>query len=344
MKYFLLIILLLASTSTVYADTDILIGKDDSLINHDPLSFETIDAHALAAPSSLKSSVAELAAYLVEPAKSDVEKVRSIFRWMADNIAYDTRAFFSGSYGSLDSASVLRSGKSVCSGYSNLFKALCEEAGIEVVSISGYSKGYGYRQGATFNNTNHEWNAVKLNGAWYLLDSTWGAGSVNGRVFKKKLKEFWFLTDPEKFIYTHLPVNDSWQLLENVISMSQYKKTPALRSYFWDLGFDGNEIDAYVNSTEYRGLPKTYSVDAPVQLIEAPVYKYLSKDQEYTITVKIDGALSVALINNREWMYLEKEDGSWTITLTPKRGALSLNYSLKGRYESHSTIMEYRVE
>ena len=53
--------------------------------------------------------------------------------------------------------------------------------GIKCEEVSGHGKGIGFRQGQTFQNTksSHMWNAVNLQGHWYLLDSCWGAGSVD---------------------------------------------------------------------------------------------------------------------------------------------------------------------
>lgn len=40
---------------------------------------------------------------------------------------YNTEGYFSGQYGGTDAESVLLSGTSVCSGYANLFEALCTQ-------------------------------------------------------------------------------------------------------------------------------------------------------------------------------------------------------------------------
>ena len=144
-------------------------------------SYEEIDRHALNAPASAEASVESLAAYLIEPAKNDREKARAIFRWITENIDYNVEVFFKGGTGATNSEDVLKSRKSVCYGYSDIFLSLAKEAGLEAVRISGYGKGYGYVPGKNFSGpANHAWNAVKINGSWYLMDSTWGAGYVSG--------------------------------------------------------------------------------------------------------------------------------------------------------------------
>lgn len=53
-------------------------------------------------------------------------------------------------------------------------------AGVQCVTVPGYSKGFGYQTGQSFSGEfDHAWNAVYLEGRWHLLDSTWGSGLVD---------------------------------------------------------------------------------------------------------------------------------------------------------------------
>ena len=51
--------------------------------------------------------------------------------------------------------------RSVCDGYSSLFSYLLTRCGIQSAVLSGYS------------GENHSWNAVKIDGDWYMVDPTW---------------------------------------------------------------------------------------------------------------------------------------------------------------------------
>ena len=201
-------------------------------------NYDKIDAHALAAPASAEQSVESLAAYLIEPAKNEQEKTRAIFRWICQNIDYDLGSYFMGRLGSTKSEDVLKSRSSVCSGYSDLFSALCGEAGLETVEIRGYGKGYSYRPGQKFSGPfNHAWNAVKINGSWRLMDSTWGAGYLgrDGK-YHRWFDDHYFMTPPDQFIYDHLPEEESWQLLEQPLSQAQFEDLVYAESDFFNLG------------------------------------------------------------------------------------------------------------
>lgn len=182
-----------------------------------------IDRHAMRATRAAERSLDALAAYLSSAAADDAERARAIFRWIAHRIDYDAETFFSGRFRNLtsDPEAVLLRRRAVCDGYAELFVALARRSGLEAVKISGHAKGFGYRNGHTpAGPANHAWNAVRIGGRWYLLDATWGAGSLDAerQAFRRGFEPHFFLTPPERFIYRHLPEDARWQLLERPLT------------------------------------------------------------------------------------------------------------------------------
>lgn len=219
----------------------------------DEAKFEAIDHHALSTPESAVDSVESLAAYLTEPAKNDLERVRAIYRWVTENISYDVQGYRTGNYGDLSPEGVLTSGSAVCSGYAVLFAQLANEAGIEVVEISGWAKGISYEVGEPISGqTNHAWNAVQIDGGWYFIESTWGAGYVDGSRFIRRFEEHYFLTPPEQFVYEHLPDNPDWQLLETPISKAEIAGLPHLTPVFFKNGLEIGSHAQSVVQTDYQ--------------------------------------------------------------------------------------------
>ena len=207
----------------------------NSKINY---NYNTIDNHAINTPTLAEASVDSLAAYLVAPAKNEREKARSIFRWVTENIDYDVLGFFTGSFDDTSSKDVLKSRKSVCDGYSDIFSSLARSAGLEVASIAGYGKGYGYLPGENLSGpSNHAWNAVKINGSWYLVDCTWGAGYIDdSKKYVRKFDDHYFMTPPSEFSYDHFPDDTRWQLLEHPLSKSEFEKQAFLKPEFFKYG------------------------------------------------------------------------------------------------------------
>ena len=70
---------------------------------------------------------------------------------------------------------VLQRKVAVCDGYARLFTTLCDYAGIRSAIIVGYARA-GTNKPAKRFGINHYWNAVMIDGNWYLLDATWASG------------------------------------------------------------------------------------------------------------------------------------------------------------------------
>ncbi len=94
--------------------------------------------------------------------------------------------------------------------------------------MTGYSKGYGFDAGKKLSQNDHAWNAVKIEGKYFLADATWGAGVINHKgKYERKFNEAYFLSRPENFIYSHLPADPMWQLLSNPVSPDVFRKDTA---------------------------------------------------------------------------------------------------------------------
>ncbi|XP_060606613.1 kyphoscoliosis peptidase-like [Ruditapes philippinarum] len=199
--------------------------------------YQLIDQHARKAPSRLKNSAEELVAYLSSVSKDPRMLARGFFVWSSENIKYDVDGFFGRAESAPnDAESVMKNGKSVCEGYACVFELLCSKAGIPVKKLSGFAKGYGYspsKQLTLNTETDHAWNAVQLEGKWYLLDSTWGSGHLDSETndYEKKFDDFYFLTDPKQFVSAHFPYMDDnlqesqkWQLLSKPLSLEEFNK------------------------------------------------------------------------------------------------------------------------
>ncbi len=196
--------------------------------------FDAIDAHARAAPSAACTSTTSLAGYLTAPARSDREKARALFTWMALNINYDVSRFGQAP----DPSAVLAERRAVCAGYAALFEALAEAAELEAEIIHGHAKGTGPQAAISADGLlTHDWNAVKIDGRWALLDCTWGAGRLNERMqFVKRFTDHYFLTPPELFIYDHLALEDRWQLLQRPVTKSEFLARAWVQSAFFEHG------------------------------------------------------------------------------------------------------------
>src|SRR5690606_11087438 len=110
----------------------------------------------------------------------------------------------------------------ICFGYAQLFQKMCALADIKSAVVNGYGKGT-VSASLPMEEPNHSWNAVRIDGRWYLLDATWGSSTQSREnEFVQISNDDYFLIPPEKFVLTHLPGNAMWQLLGNPVSMKTF--------------------------------------------------------------------------------------------------------------------------
>jgi len=202
-----------------------------------------------------------LSQQLTAPYTTDLEKVRSIFRWITEHIAYATRPRMNVSRSalhysppSMDSLlalksvdeivayTVLQQRTALCNGYARLFKTLCDYAGIRTELVTGYARdgwsNYKFR-------SNHTWNAVYVDSAWHLVDATWASGFISfSNEFVKQYDDTYFFPDPAQFIYTHYPEDLKWSLLSNPPTLREFYQAPFRLMPFIKYG-----IDSYAPTT-----------------------------------------------------------------------------------------------
>ena len=232
-------------------------------------NFYNIDSKVESVSSANTDTLAKRLAAL---GNTEREKVRAIFRWITQNIDYNVRpigrskkapALF---YEEPDDSTaplpalnervarkVLYKGVAFCEGYSRLFKALCDHAGIKSEIIYGYARTNNSRRFGV----NHAWNAVYVDSSWHLLDVTWASGIVSfANEYVRQYNNFYFLTPPEEFIRDHYPEDPQWTLLNNHPVYREYNQSPFRYSGFIKAGINSyfparGVIDAGVGDSIY---------------------------------------------------------------------------------------------
>lgn len=111
---------------------------------------------------------------IIKGETNDLNKAKLIYRWIVENIKYakpqDTQI-------GLTPYEVFTCKVAVCGGYSNLYKAMLNLAGIPAIVVTGDTSA-----GA------HAWNLVYANGEWFYSDSTWGSSSM--KYFDLSVEDF----------------------------------------------------------------------------------------------------------------------------------------------------------
>ena len=151
-----------------------------------------------------------------------------------------------------------------------------------------------------------QWNAVLVDGEWRLLDVLWASCALVRRrvagwalidVDGERLageqeddspgekryhnNEFFFLTDPDQFVCTHLPNDPAWQLLPNPLSVKQFETFFYVRERFFDLGLTmvtESQRSCVVKTTDAE---VTIAFGLPTSPVAPAQFRYLLfRDQE----------------------------------------------------------------
>ena len=214
--------------------------------------FARVDAKVKAYPATY-ATVDRLASQIKSDFKTQTDRARAAFVWIALNIDYDkspsapgrkpinysykTEAERKVKLASIENdlaTKTLRSGKGVCHGYSMLYKVLSEKLGLESEVVYGAGKSTPADIGKVNSKSNHAWNVVKINGQWKLVDVTWGAGGISGTLKNSggRYDDKYFFTTPELFFLNHFPDDKKWLLTSK--TESQFASLPL----YYDLGYE----------------------------------------------------------------------------------------------------------
>ncbi|MFI5133677.1 MAG: transglutaminase domain-containing protein [Chitinophagales bacterium] len=294
-----------------------------SFSQKNPAAFNYIDYKV---ESIEPASPAILAKQLTSFCKTDLEKTRAIFRWIAGHISYkvkepgNKRAVFTAAVTESDDTDalkplnervadiVLKKKTGICDEYARLFKTLCDYAGLQSEIISGYAKSNIDRPGKRFG-CNHSWNAVYIDSAWHLLDVTWASGYISwsSDEFIRSYNDYYFFTPPDQFVEDHYPDDPQWTLMNQPPLPREFNRSP-----YKQKSFIKYKITSYA--------PSGGIIEAnPGDTLQ---FELRSADIEYDQRVASDLLLDTAIFHRSDsWVFLQPES-----CFSSMAGAGKINY------------------
>ncbi|KOB76613.1 Kyphoscoliosis peptidase, partial [Operophtera brumata] len=197
----------------------------------------------------------DLVRQLVGRCASDVEKARTIFRWITvknlNNIQFDDNLRGDSPLGLL--------------------------RGIKHGTES-YSKSAGYQPGVRFedNRFRNSWNAVYVAGAWRFVQCNWGARHLVNAKDAPKPGNRGKSDNPREFIYEFFPLQPDWQLLKTPITLHDFEELPFVRSLFFRYGL-------YFSDPNTKAVMYTDSTGAATMRIAMPSHMQSSLIFHYNL-------------------------------------------------------------
>jgi hypothetical protein len=288
-------------------------------------------------------AIAALTQSLVRDAPSDSARAAAIYEWVARNVAYDLPGYLDGRIGGETPESVFGRRVAVCSGFVALYERMAREAGLVVVPINGYAKGFDYRHGQSTRRMNHAWLAVRLAERWHLVDPTWGAGAVRAGRFEPAFDWYYFMASPEELILSHFPENIEWQLVAQPMRRRDFERLPAVPRALFHVGFTPAAVRSSALASGARDFPAV-GAEAGVRVVRAPVAGTLPRDATVDVEVIWPGAADVALVSGSTWTHLSRAGDRFHGQAAPAATTLWLVGRTEPDPLSYRTLLHYRVE
>lgn len=147
--------------------------------------------------------------YLCRPHRSDVQRLRAIFTWVSERIAWEEDF---DCQGQVDTRRVVQTKRGCSEEIAVLVRDLCAAVGLHAEVVRGYLKSPGEVLDLdTVARPNHWWNAVIVDGEWRILDCSLASPSNPRRsaytsAGSHAAETYYFLAAPMQICCTHIPL------------------------------------------------------------------------------------------------------------------------------------------
>ena len=184
-----------------------------------------------------------------EHSLSEAESVFLIYNWIAKNIEYDCTTI--NKEKSDDALNTYNTGKGTYAGISDLFNNMCKYMNIKSYSIPGLVKKMYLYPNETITIIDYIWNYIEINNTYYLIDVSSATGFCNYDKFIEVYSDVYFGTNPELFIRSHFPKNNTYQFLSKYITKEQFVSWAFLTDDFFSFGIKSISPDLLeINGTK----------------------------------------------------------------------------------------------
>lgn len=198
----------------------------DQPVEMNKSTFVQVDkaVHFLTNIPSHISAGAFAAGYLCRPYRSHLQKLRAIFTFMTEKIAWEPAGVMPADYGdqNLSVSRVLQARRGCAEEVARCVKAMCDDVGIVCQVVHGYLKAPGdVLDLELVPKANHYWNAMLLESEWRFMDASLASPSNPRRALYTNISgadNFYFMTRPCQAVYTHVPYDSAEQHLVPPVS------------------------------------------------------------------------------------------------------------------------------
>lgn len=184
-----------------------------------------------------ETGIRAVANYLKAQEPDPEQQVKAVHDYVISRVTYDQAVLETGERPAQDALTVFQTRKAVCEGYARLFAAIAQAMDLDVVYLEGRVRRdlapidvippEMRLESPLYDWTLHAWNAVKVNGEWQLVDTTWDDSDAD------LYSTDYLLPPPDVMLVSHWPHVRDWQLRDRRKSKSEFEASPILTPQFF---------------------------------------------------------------------------------------------------------------
>ncbi|KXJ92986.1 hypothetical protein Micbo1qcDRAFT_133318 [Microdochium bolleyi] len=177
-------------------------------VNYQAINLSLVDKNSrfISNLPQMTNAVSLATNYVCRPYRSEVQRLRAIFTWVAEKIHWEEDY-----EGEVDTRRVISTGRGCAEEYAVLVHEMCSAVGIHSEIVRGYLKAPGEVPELNFMpRPNHWWNAVVIDNEWRMIDCCLASPSNPRRglyvsTSSNAAEPWWFLARPTELCWTHIP-------------------------------------------------------------------------------------------------------------------------------------------
>lgn len=220
--------------------------------------------------------------YVCRPYRSDVQRLRAIFTWVAEKICWEEDF-----EGDIDTRQVIQSKRACAEEYAVLVMEMCSAIGIHCEIVRGYLKAPGDVPDLNMMpRSNHWWNAIVIDNEWRIMDCCLASPSNPQRshysTAANNAADFWyFLARPLEMCWTHVPEHHDQQHIVPPVAHETLLSLPCTCPAFFRQGlemFDYNTCLSRIEDLEMVHIK--FNVPADVEIAAEVEARTFERDQD----------------------------------------------------------------
>jgi hypothetical protein len=182
--------------------------------NYQVINFSQVDKNTrfISSLPPMTNAITLATTYVCRPYRSDVQRLRAIFLWVAEKITWEEDY-----EAEVDTRRVIQQKRGCAEDFASLVHEMCAAIGIHSEIVRGYLKTPGeIPETGIMPRSNHWWNAVLVDDEWRIMDCCLASASNPRRALYSSSPNpnadcWWFLARPTEVCWTHIPEHHAQQ-------------------------------------------------------------------------------------------------------------------------------------